>query len=59
MRVDSYLTALPCSLSIFTISAMGYCAFAAHRPQPKHKKNKKQKKQSINMQKPKNAISRL
>lgn len=36
---SSYLTVFPCSLSIFTMSAMGYCALAAQRPQPKYKTN--------------------
>lgn len=30
----SHLTVLPCSRSIFTMSAMGYWALAAQRPQP-------------------------
>lgn len=36
MSVDIHLTVLPCSFSIFTMSAIGYWAFAAHKPQPKH-----------------------
>lgn len=33
-----HLTVLPCSLNIFTMSAIGYWALAAHKPQPKQKK---------------------